>query len=233
MASNVFLSNGQSIFGEVFAPSASSPYPSVVVAYGTEAMRNPFGGIIREFCAELANHGMLAFVPDYFLSTGTAPGFESVFSPIGAKSRFNRWTAVLKDAVAHVQTISGAAAGRTALVGFSLGGHLVLRAAAGPSVKSVVDFFGPLATTGSMITQSRVGTLPPMQIHHGEDDAIVKFADSVKLDRWLTGHSVLHEFHRYPHNGHPGQEQLQPPGWSAQSQTAATALAIRFLEDTI
>lgn len=79
----------------------------MVVAYGTEGMRDPFGGIIRDFCSELAHHGMLALVPDDFLSTDTAPGFESVFSSNGAKSGFDRWIGVLKDAVAYVQTISG------------------------------------------------------------------------------------------------------------------------------
>ncbi len=233
MVANSYFSNGQSISGELFSPSPGSAFPSVVVAYGTDAMRDPFGGIIRDFCEELANHGMLAFVPDYFSSTGTAPGFESVFAEKDAQSRFDRWVAVLNDAVSHVQTILGVDAGRTALVEFSLGGHLVLRAAAGPSVKSVVDFFGPLSTTGSVITQMDVGTLPPVQIHHGEKDAIVKFADSVTLDGWLTTKSVPHEFHPYKLDGHPGQEQLQPSGWSTQSQTTATARAIRFLDDTI
>lgn len=132
------------------------------------------------------------------------------------------------------EPIKGSRTGRTALVGFSLGGHLVHRATAGSSVKSVVGFFGPLAQIKeSVITQSDVGTLPPVQIHHGEDEEVVKNANSVTLDGWLTAHSVSHEFHRYPHNGHPGQEKLKPPGLSAQSQTAATAHAIRFLEDTI
>ncbi|QDT50538.1 putative hydrolase [Symmachiella dynata] len=234
MASSTFFSNGRSISGEVFSPSAGSAFPSVVVAYGTEAMRDPFGVIIRDFCSELTNHGMIALVPDYFSSTGTAPGFESVFSKKDAQSRFDHWTAVLNDAVAHVQTISGAASGRTAFVGFSLGGHLVLRAAVGPSVKAVVDFFGPLAPIPqSVILQSGVGNLPPVQIHHGEDDEVVRITNSVTLDGWLTAHSVSHEFHHYPQNGHPGQEKLKPPGWSTHSQTAATALAIRFLKDTI
>lgn len=102
MASNLLPSNGQSISGEVFSSSARSAYSSVVVAYGKEAMRDPFGGIIRDLCSKLANHGMLALVPDYFLSTGTAAEFESVFASNGAQSGFDRWIAVLNDAVAHV-----------------------------------------------------------------------------------------------------------------------------------
>lgn len=233
MASSAFLSNGQSVTGELFPPLSGSAWPTVVVAYGTEEMNAPFGQIIRDFCSELAAKGLLAFIPDYFSSTNTRPGFEFVFSPNGAEARFNRWIAVLNDAVAHVQGIAGAAVGRTALVGFSLGGHLVLRAAAGPSVKAVVDFFGPITTVGSAITPSIAGTLPPVQIHHGEDDEIVHYSDSETLDTWLNSYSVQHELRGYPGNGHPGQEQIQPPGWSTSSQALATTRAIQFLSTNV
>ena len=235
MASSTFLSNGQSISGELFSPLSGSAWPTVVVAYGTEEMNAPFGKIIRDFCSELAAKGLLAFIPDYFSSTNTRPGLTSVFSPNGAQARFSRWIAVLNDAVAHIQGIAGAAAGRTALIGFSLGGHLVLRAAAGSSVKAVVDFFGPIITVGSAITSSIAGTLPPVQIHHGEKDEIVLFSDSKTLETWLNSHSVQHELRGYPNNGHPGQEKILPlgPGWSTQAQALATTRAIQFLSTNV
>ncbi len=233
MATSAFLSNGQSISGELFSPLSGPAWPTVVVAYGTEQMNAPFGQLIRDFSSELAAKGLLAFIPDYFASTNTPPGLESVFSPNGAQARFNRWIAVLTDAITYVQGIAGVAVGRTALVGFSLGGHLVLRAAAGPYVKAVVDFFGPIATVGSAITPSISKTLPPVQIHHGEKDVIVHYRDSESLDTWLNSHTVPHEFCRYPSNGHPGQERFQPPGWSAESQALATKEAVRFLSKNV
>jgi dienelactone hydrolase len=233
MPSTSFDSNGQQISCELFLPSILSNCPTAVIAYGTEAMRDPFGEIIRDFSSELAKSGIIALVPDYFSSTNTLPGFETVFSPINAQTRFDRWVAVLTDAVKHAQTLSGAEAGRTSLIGFSLGGHLVLRTAAGMAVKSVVDFFGPLSTVGSAITASDVAKLPATQIHHGEEDMIVRLNDSVTLDGLLTAHAVPHEFHRYPHNGHPGQQKLQPPGWEPQTQIDATNHALKFLAKTI
>ena len=227
MTPTKFVSNGQSITAELFVPSHGAGWPAVVVAYGTEAMNPPFDGIIRNFCSELAANGLVAMIPDYFASTGTAPGLKSVFEPINARENFDHWVAALNDAVTHVQSISGVAQGRTALVGFSLGGHLVIRAAAGPSVKAVVDFFGFMSKMGSSITSSVAASLPAVQIHHGEDDLIVRIADSVTFDRWLTTHSIAHEFHRYKQNGHPGQENTEPPGWTAQ--TEATKRALQFL----
>ncbi|MCY2966541.1 MAG: DUF1304 family protein [Planctomycetota bacterium] len=226
MNSTAFLSNGQSISAELIIPSSGTEWPSVVVAYGTEAMNSPFDGIIRDFCSELAVNGLLAMIPDYFASTKTGPGLESVFQPFGAQQRFDHWVAALNDAVSHVQTISGVAAGHTAFVGFSLGGHLVVRAAAGPSVKAVVDFFGFMAKMGSSVTSTVAGSLRPVQIHHGEDDRIVPIADSVTFDGWLTAHSVSHEFHRYPNNGHPGQEKFEAPGWTAQADATTKAVHV-------
>lgn len=193
------------------------------MAYGAEELRGEFGRLIRDFCTALAKNGMVAVIPDYFSATGTAPGLNSAFAPANDQER---WVVVLKDAVAN--TFPGTAPGRTALVGFSLGGHLALKAAIGPSAKAVVDFFGPLATGGSAITSATA--MPPVQIHHGEDDSIVVFSNSVTLDAWLNSESIVHEFHRYPGNGHPGQELVaKPPGWSTQAQSDATTASVQFL----
>jgi len=232
MTTSTFVSNGQSISGELFSPSSGSSLPTVVVAYGTEGLNMPFGKLIRDFCSTLAANGFLAFIPDYFSSTRTKPGFESVFDPNGAHARFDQWITVLNDSIDHTQSLTGAATGRTAFVGFSLGGHLVLRSGAGPSVKAVIDFFGPIATSaGSNITLSIAGNLPAVQIHHGKEDKIVHYSDSETLEGWLKSKSVPYELWGYDSNGHPGQENIFPPGpgWSYQSQALATTRSIQFL----
>ncbi len=226
-----FASASQQISAELFAPSSGTNWPAVVVAYGTVAMQSPFDKLISAFCVELSRNGIVAVLPDYMSSTGTTPGFDTVYDSQGLTQRFDRWVAVLQDCVKYTQTIPGVAAGLTGFVGFSLGGHLVLRAALHQSVKVVVDYFGFLSWPGSSVTKADAATLPAVQIHHGEADRIVDYqSNGPILDGWLTSASVVHEFNHYPSNGHPGQETLFPPGPGWNAQAAATPKTISFLQ---
>lgn len=229
-----FSSHGTSISGDLYFPSTGSPWPSIVIAHGTEGLDPPFNVLIRDFGKALAAAGFLAFVPRYFESTGTPAGFPSVFSPIKATERFDRWVQVLQDSIGYVQGIAGDTAGRSGFVGFSLGSHLVLRAAAGPSVKAVVDFFGPLATVGSAISPAIIKHLPPTLIHHGKLDEVVRPAQSDTLAKWLVADSIHCSYnpHAYPADGHPGQSlipSLTSADWSAASQASATTETVAFL----
>ncbi len=235
-----FNSNGQKISGDPFLPSSGSQWPSVVIAYGTEGMNPPFDALIRDFGKRLADNGILAFIPHFFEATGTAPGMEAVFAPKNAPERFNRWVEVLQDAITYVQTLANDPAGHSGHVGFSLGAHLALRAAAGSTVKAVVDFFGPMTTIGSSISADIVAKLPPTLIHHGKQDDVVKFGESETLDKWLKDKSIQHSFdpNAYPIDGHPGQKKLsdlrptmfRPSDWSPGSQASATTQSVSFLK---
>jgi dienelactone hydrolase len=228
--SMVFSSNNRSLTAELFVPQSSAPWPGVVVAYGTEGMNPPFDAVIEKFATGLADQGILAAIPDYFAATGTRHGDKlAIFSPESPPGRFDIWAGVLQDAVRRLAARDDVEANRTGLVGFSLGGHLVLKAAAPSSVKAVVDFFGPviqLSLLGSPITSGAASQLPPVQIHHGDKDVIVPIQESRTLDDWLTQHSVSHEFHVYRNEGHPGQPGS---GWSNQAQQTSLSRTTQFL----
>ena len=229
MSTTSFASGAQTIPGGLYIPYSGSAWPVVVLVHGTEGMTLPFAQIIQDLGTELAKKGMLTFIPEYFNSTNTLPGYETVLAPVGAKARFGRWVSVLQEAVNHLAGLPGARGERAALVGFSLGGHLALRTAAKMPVKAVVDFFGPvtsLSLLGSCLTSTLVRSLPPTQIHHGDRDSVVNIAESRELDQLLAQHSIAHELYVYRDNGHPGQQSV---GWDAQAQKDSTARTIDFL----
>lgn len=230
-----FITKSQTISGDLFSPSTGSTWPSIVIAYGTVGMTSPFDTLIKDFGKELASNGFLAFVPDYFSSTGTSPTFQSVFASPNPPGRFDRWVEVLEDALPYVQSLASDTAGRSGLVGFSLGSHLALRAAAGTKVKAFVDFFGPMVTVGSSITDSLVANLPSTLIHHGGKDRVVPFTESEQLEKWLIAKSIPYSFDKktYASDGHAGQSlipQFGPPDWSAQAQLNSTKSTVAFLK---
>lgn len=185
---NNFISGGKAIPCELFVPTSAGKHPAVVVAYGTEAMGRflgyDAGAAIRDFATFLTGEGLLAAVPHYFARTDTAPGFETVM-PALLKHR-DIWIETLEDCVRDVVARNDVDPSKVGLLGFSLGGHLVLRqaiAARGYAIDAVVEFFAPISLVGGL--GSNVSNLPPVQIHHGTADEVVKISESDGLERSL------------------------------------------------
>jgi dienelactone hydrolase len=187
-----FDSHGAKLPIEVFEPATTGTHPAVVIAYGTDGMTNGVGDLIthsgdaiRHFAGELAKAGYVALIPDYFRRTGTSPGLE-VLQAANSPTNRDAWVQTVEDAMAYADGRAGTAKGRVGLLGFSLGGHLVLRAgkeAAAVKARAVVEFAAPTTTYG---LGGGLGNLPPLQVHHGGLDKIVLPEQTQDLDTALT-----------------------------------------------
>jgi dienelactone hydrolase len=144
-------------------------------------MSGSFGSLIRDYAKFIADNGYLAAIPHYFERSNTAESSD-VTGDISVLQNFSvhrdEWVATLADCVGAVGHNSDVKPDKIALLGFSLGGHLVLRTALQPSVKAkaVIDFFGPIAMLGGL--GGNLKRLPPIQIHHGKNDEIVRPSES-------------------------------------------------------
>jgi dienelactone hydrolase len=199
---------------DVYKPSASGKHPAVVVAYGTDALNAPWGSQIDEFAGFLAENGYVAMIPHYFDVTGTSPGLTTAFASIGTDRDI--WVKAIDDALIYANSLtSDVQTGKLGLLGFSLGGHLVLRQSILGSTfvraKAVVDFFGPIASKDPAYSivdgpSKGVGTMPPVQIHHGDDDVLVSPDQSRTLIALLKGagktEGIDFEPFFYPGEGH-------------------------------
>ena len=125
------------------------------------------------FAASLADAGFVALIPDYFESTGTAPGVDTVWPALNSSQ--DTWVETLADAARFADGRADVETGKLGIVGFSLGGNLALRLAklptAKPKVLAVVDFFAPISLANGI--GAGVDKLPFVQIHHGTDDHLV------------------------------------------------------------
>lgn len=189
-----FTSNGKTISTEVFKPSSSMPsYGVIIVAHGTDELSAPWGQHIREYAEALAERGFMTFIPLYFLSTDTPPGFRS-FEPI--ERNRDIWQQALADAIAHATALPGVDSSRVGLLGFSLGGHLCLRLRA--MAKVLVEFYGPSLDMGPASTRKLFA-----QVHHGEKDTVVPFNPNYSMvTDTLTKEGAVREFYKYPGAGH-------------------------------
>lgn len=236
--SNV-ITYGQAITADWYEPTTKT-YPIAVVSYGTEGMNPPFDKLIDDYCLELLKADIAVIRPDFFKATKTSPGVQGVFQS-GPPGRFDAWVQAIKDAAKYALGLPKAN-GKLAFVGFSLGANLILRAASefAPKPSAVIDFFGPIdSISQSEISSVMAGKLPPVQIHHGDKDGIVKFAESVELESWLKVAGVACEFDQmaYSGSGHPGQKrareflpQLPDADWSLADQQKSISSSIAFLK---
>jgi dienelactone hydrolase len=189
----------------------------VVLAYGTRGLNSPFGNDIRQFATTLANTGFLAAIPHYFQSTGTSAS-TNVDGDLAVTAAFvvnqNLWIDTVRRCAVHLGTLPQGAGKPVGLLGFSMGAHLALRSAklpGSPVILAVVDFFGPISQTPFDIG-GNIDRLPPVQIHYGEDDTIVRPVQSQHLEQLLkTAGKVKgthYETYDYPGEGHG----FQSPG---------------------
>lgn len=203
-----FPSGTKSISVEVSVPTSPGKYPAVLVVYGTDGLSDihGFGTALGNFAASLAAEGFVAIIPDYFESTGTAPGVDTVWPALNSSQ--DTWVDTLADAASFADGRADVETGKLGIVGFSLGGNLALRLAklstANPEALAVVDFFGPISQANGI--GGDVDKLPVVQIHHGTDDRVVPPSQSAELVKLLdNAHKVKgvdYVFFSYPGEGH-------------------------------
>jgi dienelactone hydrolase len=189
---------------DVFAPRTAGPHPGCIIVHGTFGLLPQFRSDIVSFADALTSAGVVAFLPHYFESTGTAPGLEAGQAiPVHLAD----WVDACGAAFLFARGHAGVDAGRLAAIGFSLGGHIALDLAmarpGGTSLKCVVDFFGPVVAPP---LPGNRALLPPVQIHHGTDDRIVPIRDSEQLVAELRAagkaEGVGYQFLKYAGQGH-------------------------------
>lgn len=203
---------------------------AVIVAYGSYAMEGDFGRMIEQFCEGLSRAGYFVALPAYFECSGTTPGMGAALS---TNATFDKWISCMSVATLWARTQTGTSA--AALIGFSLGGNLVLKSALAFTVDAVVDFFGPLTlfedAGNHALTQSRIASLPRTQIHHGTlDNVVLPETSSAVLKSWLDAAGVPNETHLEYNCGHPGEP---PKPWDATAERDSLTNTISFLNASL
>lgn len=186
-----FASNGQTIPVDLYHLPSGHNGALIIVTYGSDGLidnqNGPWKTMIEGYAIDLARHGFVTAIPDYFAASGTSPGDLNPQNPAMYIEQIaaNRgtWLTALKDSVkelAKPSFISGIDSSRIGLLGFSLGGHLCARLAG--HAKASVLFFTPymdgLGTLGSLSGM--------VEIHHGADDFLAYSKNASVIQETLS-----------------------------------------------
>ena len=206
-------------------PNGAGNHPAVLVLHGTYGLELPFGPAIESFADAFVGKGIGAAIPRYFQSTGTTAG-PSV-GPQDILTNLPAWRRACGDALTFLGAHEGIDSRHLGLLGFSLGGHLSLELGMAPptgvAVKCVVDFFGP--TIGMEGTWS---ALPPVLIHHGDQDKDVPIAHSTHLVEKLKAAGKV-QGRDYRLATYPGQAHGFTGSALSDSRDATVAFCEGFL----
>jgi dienelactone hydrolase len=170
----------------------------VVIAYGSDGLTDDLSGpwktMIEGYAQALAEQGFHAVIPDYLSVTDTHPG-PAVFD-VMARHR-DTWQAALSDATDQVVASTRTDPAHVGMLGFSLGGHLVLRLRG--KARVLVEYFAPLLDG----IGAQRGTANA-QIHHGQADHLpgTGFANATEVAATLKSEGSLTELFAYPGAGH-------------------------------
>jgi carboxymethylenebutenolidase len=184
---------GVEITVECFEPEGAGPFPALVALHGSNGMTNG-APLVRAFALPVVSVGFAVYLPHYFERTGTRRS-----DPETSRRNFLPWMQAVADTVGFATIQPKVDAARVGVIGMSLGAFLGLAVASEDArVKAVVDFFGGLPEPFI----SRLVTMAPTLILHGEADPIVPVEEAHRLRAALEARGVPHETKIYPGEGH-------------------------------
>ncbi len=197
---SVFTSDHKSVVIGQFNPPTSGSHPAVMVVHGGGGPDGDWRKI--GLFEALTAAGYSVFVPHYF--DGAGGQWNRVDNP----DQFAAWIRTLNDAAHYIGKQPDVKTNRLGLVGVSLGGYLVLGFAEEvrshppplrpPEIKAVVEMYGGIPG----FAESRLTTMPPVLILHGEDDDVVPVTKAYEAEQVLRKKGVSYEIKVYPHQGH-------------------------------
>lgn len=150
-------------------------------------MNMPWANMIEDYANSLAGNGFVGLIPDYLAVTNTQPGLGVL--PMMMELQ-DDWEEAISDAIDQAKNLPMVDPARIGLLGFSLGGHLCLRARG--KAKVLVEFFAPVFQG----IGARAGAVQA-QIHHGDADDVVRFHDAEMIAAILKAEGTVADFHRY------------------------------------
>jgi carboxymethylenebutenolidase len=197
-----FPAVGGAVRALLFRPDAPGRHPAVVL--GMEA--TGLNRLIRRLGAQLAEHGYVAFVPDYYRGGGPddpedLTDIAGIMAHVGALD-FVAATHDVHDAIDHVRGLDAVDPTRIATWGYCTGATLTLLATCTRRDLSASVLFYPSQPWFDALDRAHPvhpvdllwGAACPVQLLYGDEDVVMSAAQLAdvrdRLERWGVDHEV-------------------------------------------
>jgi carboxymethylenebutenolidase len=175
-------------------PEGAGRHPVIILLYGSAGpdliLNDPQ---YRRYPEKLAEAGFTVFMPYYFDRTGSKPHDD--YTP----QQFAEWIETVRDAVHWAAARNDVQPKHIGLLGLSLGAFLGLAVGTEePRLATIAECYGGMPSA----YVSRVKTMPPTLILHGQKDVLVSVEQAHKLEALFKEHAIPYEIHIYPEQNH-------------------------------
>lgn len=229
--STAFAEKIETSQGTIYKPDAQGVYPAVVLLHGVAGL-NP---VQHEIAKSISQKGYAALVINYYAKGGRS-------------SEFARWRLFqnnVSEAVTYLETLPYVKKQSIGIVGFSQGAILALTSAAGiPTVKAVVAFYGPNPEGQWFLPQyygkkdnespyylnKSIKDLPPVQIHHGNNDSVATVTESKEFYKLLQQNGKTAEIFIYEGLQHAFNYPSYIQWFNAEAAKLSLERTINFLD---
>ncbi|KUJ69446.1 hypothetical protein ACZ90_11180 [Streptomyces albus subsp. albus] len=223
----VQLGDEQDREGYLVLPQEREPQGAVIV--GGEMFGVPEH--VRDICRRIAAEGYAALAPNYYWRHARRPGFgyeEPEYGQAMALMKGLRAEEVLADlAAAHAVAGSHAGGGGTAIMGFSIGGHIAMLGATELSFDLVVNYYGgwlldggiPLSDPEPPVARSEAIAANAGFVlgFFGADDFVMSLDEWHRVGARLEAAGVTQEQVTYPQAGHGFFNDERPTYYDAEA----------------
>jgi carboxymethylenebutenolidase len=222
-------SDGSMMRLHVSTPAGPGPFPALVVAQHQGGLDE----FVQGMTTRLAGAGYIAAAPDLYHRDG--PQCTDDAKTRSMRLRDRNVIADIDAAVSFLQRHRAVAPARIGIIGFCMGGRIVyLMAAANPSVKAAVAYYGGniFRPWGRDIPSPFERTAEihcPVLGHFGADDKNPSPEDMQKLDGELTKLSKVHEFYSYDNAGHAFMDHTKE-SYRRHADEASWPRTLNFLQ---
>jgi carboxymethylenebutenolidase len=202
-----FPSNGERTPGFLARPQDEAAHPGLVVIQEWWGLVPHIKDVAQRFAAQ----GFIALAPDLY--HGQAASEPDEARKLAMELEEARAVAEIQAAMRYLQGLQAVSPSKIGVVGWCMGGHLVLSTAAESSdLGAAVAFYGRPRDV-NMAAQIEA----PVLGLYGEHDHGIPVDLVRQFDQALEQHGVPHEIHIYPGAGHAFFNDTRPQIYDAEA----------------
>ena len=224
------------VYGEVYKPFVQGPQPAVILLHDSQGQKASY---IHTFAEKLTKEGYVVLLMNYHAE------YKPSKTLIRGLDVWRSWQEMVRNAVTYLNSDPNVRKNQIGFIGFSEGATLAVSVAGSiPNLKALVDYYGSNPDENKMVctygggkvdnlyySKDPFSNMPPVLIHHGDNDSYTSVSSSKNLYQTLKDNGVTAEIHVYKGVGKNFVDYRYRALYSPEAADESWKLTLAFLDN--
>jgi carboxymethylenebutenolidase len=216
-----YKSRNEGIDGFLSRPTASGPWPAILVIHEWWGLEDHF----REMTRMFARKGCVALAPDLYRGKVTADREEA--ARLKTSLDIDRATREILGGVPYLRGLPFVGPDKIGIIGFCMGGGLALLSICRTrEITAAVIYFQSMYPDPGEL----VNIACPILCHCGEDDIYTPRSEVEAFERVLKEHNKSYQVHFYKNAGHAFCNEMHPELYRKEAAEASWPRTFEFFQ---